>query len=419
MILDLLNPFGWFSGGRTKLSGGNQPAGAAEATSNGTVVNRPVTLDTALQLSTFWACVRLQAQTIASLPLMLFERKDDGSRVPARDHPLFDVLRDSPNADQTAMEFWEGMVAWRLTWGNAYAEKTLRGDGQISSLLPMRSDRVSVRRNASGSREYRFVDRGRTEILPEDKVFHLKGFGFGGDLGLSVVQYGRQTFGSAAAAEEASASIFANGMKLSGWLKANLPNNGMLTPEQRAQAKQVLIDPYTGSGNTARVGILEGPFDWLPANMNPDDSELLQTRGFNVEEICRWFGMPPILVGHASAGQTMWGSGVEQIRLAWLTLGLSQELRRIQSAANRSLLGLADRRRFYAEFMIDALLQADSAARGELYWKLTQVGAMTPNQVAQKENWPTFPGGDVHLVNSTLVPLDKAGADKISVKDAS
>lgn len=416
MILDLINPANWFGQSRAKLSGGPGNQDRRDA-GTGNYANKPVTLDTALQLSAFWAAVKLTAQTIGTLPLVLYEREADGSRVVARDHPLHAVLRDRPNADQTAVEFWEGLAAWMLVWGNGYAQIARRGDGQVSSLLPMPADRVTVRRDQDGARRYRFNDRGRALDLPETEVFHLRGFGLSGDTGLSVIHYARQTLGSAMAAEEASGSTFANGMRPSGFFKAEVQGNGgMLTSEQRRQAKEVLIDPYTGAGNTARVGILEGPFSWMPTTQPARDNDLLGTRGFNVEDVCRWVGIPPILIGHASSGQTMWGSGVEQIMLGWLTLSLRAQLQRIQQSVNRALLAPADRGRFYAEHVIDALLQADSTARGELYWKLIQVAAITPNQIAQKENFPTFEGGDVRLVNSTLLPLDKAGVDKISTK---
>lgn len=414
MILDLLNPANWFGQGRAKLSGGpgNQDIRPG---SGATYANKLVTLDSALQLSAFWACIRLTAQTVGTLPFSVYEHGASGGRTVAREHPLYPILHDRPNADQTAVEFWEGLVAWQLTWGNGYAEIVRRGDGQVSSLLPMAADRVTVRRNDLGARIYRFNDRGQMRELPESRVFHLRGFGFGGDTGLSVVQFARQTLGSAMAAEEASGSTFANGMRPSGWFKYK-GGNGIMTQPQRDRAREVLIDPYTGAGNTARVGILEGDFDWMAAQLPAKDQELLDTRRFNVEDVCRWVGVPPMLIGHASQGQTMWGSGVEQIMLGWLTLSLRAQLRRMQQSVNRSLIAPPDQSRFYAEHNIDALLQADSAGRAELYSKMAQNGIYTRNDIRARENLPAVEGGDTLTVQSNLLPIDLLG--KVAVMPA-
>lgn len=136
---------------------------------------------------------------------------------------------------------------------------------------------------------------------------------------------------------------------------------------------------------------------------------MLATRAFHIEEICRWFGVPPILVGHNAQGTTMWGSGVEQVMLGWLTLGLRPYLSRIEQAIKRRLVAPAERVALYAEFTVEGLLRADSAGRAEMYSKLMQVGGITPNQIADRENLPRFDGGDCRFVNSTLVPIELAG----------
>lgn len=228
----------------------------------------------------------------------------------------------------------------------------------------------------------------------------------GGDIGLSPVAYARQTISAARATERAAATIFANGIRPSGWL---VYKGGTLDAEQRKQARKNIIEPMTGAENSGKIGILEADFDYKQITIPPKDAELLLTRGFSVEEVCRWLGVPPILIGHSSTGQTMWGSGVEQIILGWLTLGLRPYLTRIEQAIKRSLIVPEDRAKIYAEFNIEGLLRADSAGRGEFYWKLAQLGALTPNQICDKENLPRFEGGDVHLLNQTLMPLEQLG----------
>ena len=369
---------------------------------------KPVTPDTAMQVATFWACVRLLAQTIATLPLGFYQRRTDGGRDTAGGHELYGLLHDSPNADQTSCEFWEGLAAHLLIWGNAFAEISRSGD-RIVALDLLRPDLMSVHRDRDGTLIYRFSDpRGLREFREAD-IFHVRGFGFGGDLGLSPVAHARQTLGATIATDEAAARTFANGLRPSGWF--NYKGTTLLTKEQREQAKAVLIEPYQGSENAGKVGILESAagFEWQQVNIPPKDAEMLATRAFHIEEICRWFGIPPILVGHSPQGQTMWGSGIEQVMLGWLTLGLRPYLTRIEQAIKRQLIAPAERATLYAEFNVEGLLRADSTGRAEMYSKLMQVAAITPNQIADRENLPRFDGGDVHLVNSTLVPLHLAG----------
>lgn len=369
-----------------------------------TWAGEPVDRQKAMQLSAFWACVRLISQTIATLPCGVYSRGKDGEKQLLTDHPLYALLHDSPNADQTAVEFWEGRCLGLCTGGNGFAEKVFRGGGQISSLLRMPAD-TWVKRKADGSLAYSFYERGKQEELPEDKVFHIKGFG-DGDVGLSPVSYGRQTLGLAIATDRAAGQTFGKGMKAKGFF--TMPVGVKLDPEQRAQTKQSLVEPFMGPDG-AWAGVLEGGVDFKAVNITPRDAELILSRQFNIEDICRWLGVPPILIGHAGQGQTMWGSGIEQIMIGWLTLGLRPYLTRIEQAARKRLLTPAERGKVFIEFNVDGLLSADSAGRAEMYSKLFQVAAMSPNQIADKENLPRFEGGDQRFVNSTYVPIDQAG----------
>lgn len=379
---------------------------------------KSVTPETAMQVATFWASVRLISQTIATLPLALYQRRPDGGRDTASGNPLHSLLHDQPNADQTSVEFWEALVAHVLIWGNAYVELGRGVGGGVVAMTLLRPDLMEVYRDRNRNLRYRYSEpQGIADFAAED-IMHVRGFGLGGDLGLSTVAYARQTLGTAMATDEASARTFSNGMRPGGVL--TYKGEKLLTPEQRTQAKASLIEPFTGTENAGKTLLLEGAagFEFQSATIPPKDAEMLATRAFNIEEICRWFGVPPVLVGHSSAGQTMFGAGVEQIMVGWLTLGLRPYLTRIEQAIKRSLIAPGDRATFYAEFTVEGLLRADSAGRAEMYSKLLQIGAITPNQIADRENLPRFDGGDVHLVNSTLVPLDQAGRNPGRVRPA-
>ena len=372
-----------------------------------TAAGKAVTVDSAMQVATVWACVRLLAETIATLPLVVYERRDDDSRVIARNHPLSNLLRVSPDGEHTAVEFIEGLVVSLCLNGNAFAEKVRSANGRLVALQPMLFDRVGVRRNDLGLIEYRYSDpfTRSVRILQEADVFHVRGFGNAGLVGLSPIAFARQTIGAAIAADEAAAKLFANGVRPSGTLQVD----HVLKPEQRKDLRENIVAPLAGSHNMGGVFVLEGGMKFTPISLSPADSELLSTRRWHVEEICRWFSVPPMLIGHAAQGQTMWGSGVEQINLGWLSTGLRNWLQRIEAAILLRLLTPGERGRYYAEFSIEGLLRADSKSRAELLARQVQNGLINRNEARRLDNRPPYEGGDAFTVQSNLLPIDLLG----------
>lgn len=396
----------WFSRPALKV---RDPENSRRGVDSGVFSGRNVGPQGAMQIAAWWACVRLIAETIATLPLGMYERGENGARLPAPSHGLYGLIHDSPNADQTAVEFWEGVVLALCVHGNAFARKEKRADGSIVALTPLPSapGLMKVDRDKGGALRYSFTHLGKAEVLGEDDVFHVRGFGDGGDLGLSPVSFARQTLGLAEAVAASAGSTFRNGMKASVFFTA--PAGVKMTGDQRKSFKETFIDPYIGATATASAGVLEHGFDVKTVSLPPKDAELLMSWKFSVEEICRWLRVPPVLIGHAGEGQTMWGSGVEQIMLGWLTLGLRPYLTRIEQAIKKRLLTPADRLRFYAEFNVEGLLRADSAGRAALEASNAQNGIRSRNELRAMENLPPVPGGDVLTVQSNLLPLDMLG----------
>jgi HK97 family phage portal protein len=375
---------------------------------------KTVTLNSTLQLSTAWACIKLSAQAVSSLPGAMFDKLSDNSRVQVDDDDIASVIAESPNEDQTPLEFWEGKVAWLMTSGNAYSEKvfngSLRGAPRLSSLQPLMSTHCAPVRKTDGTLVYRINDRGKTEELPRDKIFHIKGFGQNLkniDLGLSPIAAGVHSLGAAMASQEAAGKTFANGMRPTGFFLFDQ----VLKKEQRDQAHKVLVEPLQGSENAGGVGILEAGVKWQSVSLNPEDAQMLETRRFDVEEICRWFGVPPIIIGHASEGQTMWGSGVEQILISWLTLGIDPICDRIEARIKKQLIRPTGNRRRYFEFNREALLQMDSKAKATFLSTMVQNALMSRNEGRAKLNLPKdkSPVADQLTAQTNLAPLDKLG----------
>lgn len=356
-----------------------------------------VSTEKTLAISTAWACITKTASVIASMPIDIFEKQSDGNLVRVVDHELEGLLNLRPNQGDTGFEFWSQSSGFCLTNGNAYAKKTTLGQ-RVVDLTPIPNCRPF--RTTDGVLKYRFFENGHTHELPREEVFHLRTFKLGGDVGMSVIRHGVNSLGSAISAEESAGSFFKNQMGISGVLTTE----HTLSPEQRTRL-QAMLEAYTGSDKVGKIAALEAGMKFVPMQINPEDAQLLETRQFNVEEICRWFGMPPIIIGHASTGQTMWGSGVEQVMLSWLTTGIDPILENFEQRIARDLMSLDQQRRFEARFRREKILRMDSAAMAEWSSKLVQAGVLKPNEGRRFINLPPDDYGDELLVQGAMIPL--------------
>ncbi len=362
----------------------------------------PVTDSSVLSISSAWACINLLSGTIASLPLMVYRRDANGVREVYRDHPLYRLLHDSPNYDQTAVDFWEFIAASIEMRGNAYAriERNSRG---IASLMPVNPALMGVRRLQNGSIEYRWSQDGRYFVETDKTMLHIRGFGGNPLGGMSTLHYGRHTFSLARAIDKSASSTFKNGMRPSGVLTFDK----WLTPEQRKLAEEKLASKFQTAADTGKPMILEGGTKWEQLTLAPEDAQMLESRSFSVEEVCRFFGVPPFMIGHTEK-TTSWGSGIEQQTLGFQKFTLRRRLKRIEQAIEKQLLTTADRASGVSvEFNLEGLLRADSAGRARFYQQMTQIGAMTINEVRDLENLPPVDGGDIPRMQMQNKPISE------------
>lgn len=358
-----------------------------------------VTPQSALALPAVWACVNLIAGSIASLPLVVY-RDRDGEREAVRGHPLYRLLHDSPNYDQTALDFWEFMAASLELWGNAYA-RVERTNGKVSGLLPVNPALVAVNRRKSGAIEYRWSEDGAEHVLTDAEMFHVRGFGGNPLGGMSTLHFGRQTFGLAQALGRSASATFANGMRPSGTL--SFPE--WLKPEQRELAETRLVEKFSGAINAGRPLVLEGGVKFEALTLQPEDAQMLESQRYSVEEVCRFFGVPPHMVGHTEKS-TSWGSGIEQQTLGFVKFTLRRRVKRIEQAIMQQLVTPEERSRgLVAEFNLEGLLRGDSAGRASFYRTMTAIGAMTINEVRKLENLPPVDGGDQPRMQMQNVPI--------------
>jgi HK97 family phage portal protein len=359
-----------------------------------------VTPRAVLQVDAVWACVRLISETIATLPLSIYERTSSGKQV-ASNHPLHFVVHDQPNADSTAAIFWEAMIVAMLLRGNAHAEKLYAGQ-RVIGLQFLDPGRLTVNQDAKGKRVYTYKrSNGTPRVIPAERIWRIPGFTLDGDNGVSVIAYGAKVFGNAIAADRAAARTFKNGLLQTLYYKIN----AFLKPEQRTEFKKNLL----GAIERGETPLLEGGTEAGTLGINPADAQLLESRSFAVESICRWFRVPPWMVGHTEKS-TSWGTGIEQQMIGFLTFTLGPWLRRIEQAISKDLMTPAERIKFYPKFTVEGLLRADSAGRAAFYGVMVDKGILTRDEVRELEDRAPMGGNAAVLtVQSAMTTLDSVG----------
>ncbi|EFH5332561.1 phage portal protein [Escherichia coli] len=355
-----------------------------------------VTADKAIQLSAVWACVRLLSESISTLPLKIYVRQPDGSRKAATDHPAYSILCRRPNSEMTPSRFMLMVVASICLRGNAFVEKLFIGN-KLVSLVPLMPQNMVVKRLDTGRLEYTYTEDGKKRVIPEKNLMHIRGFGLDGVCGMMPMMTGRDVIGAAIAVEESAAKIFENGLQSSGFLSADVA----LDKDQRERLRGYM-QAFTGSKNAGKIMVLEGGLKYQNVTMNPEAAQMLESRSFSIEEICRWFRVPPFMVGHTSK-QSSWASSLEGMNLQFLTHTLRPLLVNIEQEIGRCLLDSDDE--VFAEFSVEGLLRADSAGRAAYYTSALQNGWMSRNDVRRLENMPPIEGGDIYTVQLNLTQL--------------
>lgn len=357
-----------------------------------------VTNDNALQVSTVFACMRAISEDIAKLPLKIFQ--DDGTkRVALYDSYLYQLLKDKPNPCMTAMAWREMMTASALGWGNAYSLIVRGINGQIVELWPLRPDRVTVRFGASDkSLTYEVVDdNGNRQYYSSYFILHIHGLGSDGMTGYNVIQYARESLGSAKAAEKFGAKFFGNGAHPGAVFK----HPAQMTDKAYARLKESLSTAYTGD-NAHRPIITEEGMDFVKTSFAPEEAQFLETRQFSVSEICRWFRMPPNKVADTTRAQG-W-STIEQTNIDYVTDTLMPWLIRWEQAINATLLTQDERNSgYYARHIVDALLRGDTTARYNAYAVGRQWGWLSVNDIREKEDLNPVENGDEYLVPLNMI----------------
>lgn len=346
-----------------------------------------VSVQTALEVTTVLACARVCANGVAQVPLRLFrERKTGGSDL-ATDHPLYWLLYRRPNAWQTSFEFRVTMIFHLMLTNNFFAFKN-RAGGKLRELIPIEPGCVSVERQTDMTLLYRITGAdGSSKVFKQEDIWHVRGPSWNSWMGLEAVKLAREAIGLAIATEHAHAKLHANSSQSGGLYSVE----GKLTPERYETLRAWIVEQTTGA-NKFMPFVLDNNGKFTPTMMTGVDAQHLETRRFQIEEICRALNVQPIMVGYTDKATTY--ASVEQMMIAHIVHTLSPWYENIEQSIAVNLLDYEAEPDIYAKFNINALLRGSVKDRGQFYKDLYSVRAINPNGIRELEDWNPYDGGE-------------------------
>lgn len=359
-------------------------------------------VDTALQVATVFACVRVLADGLAQVPLKLFRESPDGKvRLPERSHPLYDVLHRKPNPWQTSYRYRETLMLHLALCGNHFSFIN-RVNGRVVELLPFTPGKVRVKQNSDYSFTYEAQARdGTWATIPSEAMWHLRGPSWNSWMGLETVTLARDAIGLSMAIEEQQAGLYKNGVSIPGVLGIE----GTLNDEQYKKLRDWFEKEHEGSRNSGRPMIIDRSAKWHQLAMTSTDAQTVESRRMQVEEVCRPFRIMPIMIGFADKTATY--ASAEQMFLAHVVHTLAPWYERIEQDIDVSLLTTAERASgIYAKFVEEGLLRGAMKDTAEYLTRLSQAGIMTRNEARSKLDMNPLDGLDEPLTPTNMVAGD-------------
>ncbi len=354
----------------------------------------------AMKVSAVWACVQYITNSVCSLPLNFYEKTDDGREELGR-HYLNDLFHDAPNTIMKPRDFRKAMTLQLCLWSNAYAEIFWSGNRPIA-IVPLRPGRMTPFLEG-GEIVYHYQTDEGMRIYSKRSIFHLKGFGTDGIVGLERQSYARQTMGLSVSADVYASKQFANGGNSgAGYISFD----EFLTKEQRDQARTLYEGFHETAYNKGKARILEGGSKWNETGLNPDTMQMIETRGFQIGEIARFYGVPEVLIGGGGKSSS-WPASFEQQLLSFLTFTLQDYLDEWEAAIKSSLILGSDKQTLFADHDVTGFIKMDSTAKSQLQASWVQNGLKTRNEIRKINNDPPKEGGDDLTVQVNLTPVDQ------------
>ena len=360
-----------------------------------------VSPDSALRLASVYACVRVLSETMASLPLVVYQRRADGGKDKITDHWLYRLLANRPNRFQNPFEWREMLQGHLALRGNAYNQIITNAKGEVVELMPLHPDRIRLELLPSGEYRYRFTDRFGTEsILPRGEVWHLRGLSSDGLLGMSPIELARESLGMALAAQDYGARFFANDAKpTGGWIE--FPGSF-----KDSEAKKVFRESYQqaqSGANRGKVLVLENGMKFHEVGVTNKDAQFLELRKFQITDVARLFRVPPHMIGDLDRATF---SNIEQQSLEFVMHTMTPWAERWEASIESELLLECDD--IEVEFDFANLMRGDAASRASYYQSGIQNGWLTRNEARIAENLNPLEGLDEPLRPLNMVEESNA-----------
>ncbi|WP_196245198.1 phage portal protein, partial [Xenorhabdus bovienii] len=335
-----------------------------------TYTGRRVSPRMAMQLTAVFSCVRVLAESVGMLPCSLYEQLARGSKRATRER-LNTLLSVKPNNYMTPQEFWELLIACLCLRGNFYAYK-VRALGEVVELLPLEPGSVVPKLNSDWLPEYQVTfPNGETATLTQNEIWHVRIFTLDGLTGLSPIAYARQAIGLGLATEEHGSRLFGNGAVTSGVLQTDQS----LTDDAFDRLKADFESRHQGLVNAHKPMILEMGLQWKQISLSAEDAQFLETRKFQLEEICRIFRVPLHMVQNTDRATF---NNIENLGIGFINYSLVPYLTRIEQRINAGLVKSNKQGQFYAKFNTGALLRGDMKSRFEAYTRGITCGIYSP-----------------------------------------
>jgi HK97 family phage portal protein len=366
-----------------------------------------ITPDNAMQLATVWACLRYLTQTIGMLPWNVMASPDGKGAAVQTTHPVQWLLHNRPNEEWSSFQLRETLLHWALRHGNGYAEIERDRAGRPYALWPVHPDRVDPTRDLDTNKLFFRVDNGSGEKvdIPASDMFHLRGFG-DGPVGVSVMAYAAQSLGWARALQLFGASFFGNGANISGVVT----KKRKFDPAALARVKVEFSKLYKGLQKSNQTAFLDDEMDFKPTGVDPSKAQMIEANQLMIEEICRWFGVPPHKVAHLLRATF---SNIEHQSIEVVQDSILPWVRRFEDEADYKLFG-QNRQGLYTKIELRGLLRGDFASQVTGLKALRDVAAVNADEIREYLDMPPMPagsGGDKYTMQGQYTTLDQVGEE--------
>ena len=367
-----------------------------------------ITKETSLTLSSVYNAVQVYADAISSLPISIITEKN-GNREKDKNHPVYPLLSREPNSLMTSFVYRQIIIPQILLWGNSYSIIEFKnGSLRPVSILPVHASKVEVEIK-DGVLWYTFnLDSGKI-VLDQSNVLHFRGMG-DNVMGKSVIDVAQENLGLAKASEEFGSRFFGNGASMTGVLQSDKE----LSDKAYNNLKNSFNDSNGGLANASKPLILEEGLKWQPVSIPPNNAQFLETRRFSVEDIARWFNLPPHKLKDLTRATF---SNIEEQDLNFVKESILPKVINIEQELNRKLLRETEKKDTFFHFNLDGLLRGDIKTRTESYKNLMAVGAISPNEIRAKEEMNSYVGGDSKFMQLNAAPINEQGTNQVEPEE--